>query len=66
MHSLLSLLFSFVIAVLVYGFSFFPSADLARAEDPDELAGLIDQESANSAIEGTQSLASGRHPGRAG
>jgi len=66
MHSLLSLLFSFVIAVLVYGFSFIPTAELTRAEDPDELAGLIDQESANSAIEGTQTLSSGRPPGRVG
>jgi len=66
MHSLLSLLFSFVIAVLVYGFSFFPTASLMPSEDPDELASPIDREDVNFFADDSQTLSSGRPPGRVG
>jgi len=66
MYSLLSLMFGFGLAVLVYGLSFLPTADLMRSEDPDELASLLDNESANPTVEDSQGLASGRPPGHAG
>lgn len=66
MYSLLSLLFGFGLAVLVYGLSFFPTAELMPSEDPDELASLIDQEDANPFADDSQTLSSGRPPGTAG
>jgi hypothetical protein len=66
MYSLLSLLFGFGLAVLVYGLSFLPAADLTRSEDPDELASLLDNENTNSTVEDSRGLASGRPPERAG
>jgi hypothetical protein len=66
MYSLLSLLFGFGLAVLVYGLSFLPAASLTHSEDPDELASSIDREDANPLAENDQVLSSGRPPESAG
>ena len=44
MHSLLSLLFGFSLAGLIYGLSLLPSASLGQMEETEELAIRIDQE----------------------
>ena len=47
MHSILSLLSGAVLAVLVYGLSFFPSATLAQIEEVEEAMSRADQEGTN-------------------
>jgi hypothetical protein len=44
MHSLLSLLFSFFLASLVYGLSLLPSTSLGQTEETEEWANGSDQE----------------------
>ena len=44
MHSLLSLLFSCLLAALVYGLSLLPSTSLGQAEETEEWANGSDQE----------------------
>jgi len=66
MYSLLSLLFGFALAVLVYGLSFLPTASLLPSEDPDELASPIDREDANFFADDSQTLSSGHPPDRVG
>jgi hypothetical protein len=66
MHSLLSILFSFGLAVLVYGFSLFPAASLMRPDDPDELASLIDGESASPFADDRHTLSPGHQPNKSG
>ena len=52
MHYILSLLSSAVLAVLVYGLSFFPSATLAQIEEVEEaMSRGVDQEGTNTNAE---------------
>jgi hypothetical protein len=51
MHSILSLLSGAVLAVLVYGLSFFPSATLAQIEEAEEAMSRADQEGTNTNAE---------------
>ena len=47
MHSLLSLLSSAVLAALVYGLSFFPSATLGQIDEVEHTVSRADQNGAN-------------------
>ena len=47
MHSMLSLLSSAVLAALVYGLSFFPSAILGQIDEVEHTIGRADQNGAN-------------------
>ena len=51
MHSILSLLSGAVLAVLVYGLSFFPTATLAQIEEVEEAISRSDQEGTNANAE---------------
>lgn len=59
MHSMLSLLFSCLLAGLVYGLSLLPTASLGQAEETNELASQIDQESAETVGSRTEALSRG-------
>jgi hypothetical protein len=47
MHSLLSLLSSAVLAAMVYGLSFFPSATLGQIDEVEHAISRTDQNGAN-------------------
>jgi len=51
MHAVLSLLSGAVLAVLVYGLSFFPSATLVQIEEVEEAISRADQEGTNTNAE---------------
>jgi hypothetical protein len=51
MHSILSLVFGAVLAVLTYGLSFFPSATLGQINEGEESISRADQEGTNSDAE---------------
>ncbi|MGD9502201.1 MAG: hypothetical protein AB7E84_21165 [Xanthobacteraceae bacterium] len=58
MHSLLSLLFSFSLAGLIYGVSLFPTASLGQTEETEELVSRIGRETG--AEQGTSYAANDR------
>jgi Tfp pilus assembly protein FimT len=59
MHSVLSILFGFTLAGLVYGLSLLPTASLSQAEETEELASRVDQESAKAVGSRTEALSQG-------
>jgi len=54
MHSILSLLSGAIIAVLVYGLSFFPSATLGQVDEVEQTISRADQNGANPDAEDSQ------------
>jgi hypothetical protein len=61
MHSLLSLLFSFSLAGLVYGLSLLPSASLGQTEETEEWASGSDQENSKAIAPNPEATSLGSH-----
>ena len=55
MHSLLSLLFSFSLAGLIYGLSLLPTASLGQTEETEELVHRIDRETSTTVAPNAES-----------
>ena len=61
MHSLLSLIFSCILAGLVYGLSLLPSASLSQAEETEEWVGESAQETSKAVASSKESNSRGSH-----
>lgn len=59
MHSLLSLLSSAVLAAMVYGLSFFPSATLGQIDEVEHAISRTDQNGANPDLQDAQGQSDG-------
>jgi hypothetical protein len=59
MHSVLSILFGFVLTALVYGLSFLPCANLSESEETEASASRIDQESTKALSQNPEAVSRG-------